>query len=102
MESLLILINVILAIILIIVILLQRSEGGGLVGGTGDFMSSRSAGNILTRLTSIFGVIFFSTSLLLAVLSSVNDSDSIVNDLNEVEIIDQIEDIDLNDLPDLN
>jgi len=47
-------------------------------------------------------VIFFSTSLLLAVLSSVNDSDSIVNDLNEVEIIDQIEDIDLNELPDLN
>ena len=76
--------------------------GGGLVGGTGDFMSSRSAGNILTRLTSIFGVIFFSTSLLLAVLSSVDDSDSIVNDLNEVEIIDQIEDIDLSDLPDLN
>ena len=49
-----------------------------------------------------FGVIFFSTSLLLAVLSSVDDSDSIVNDLNEVEIIDQIEDIDLSDLPDLN
>ena len=57
---------------------------------------------ILTRLTSIFGVIFFSTSLLLAVLSSVSDSDSIVNDLNEVELIDQIEEIDLNDLPDLN
>ena len=102
MESLLIFVNIVLAIILVIIILLQRSEGGGLVGGTGDFMSSRSAGNILTRLTSIFGVIFFSTSLLLAVLSSVNDSDSIVNDLNEVEIIDKIEDIDLNDLPDLN
>ena len=28
--------------------------------------------------------------------------DRIVNDLNEVEIIDQIEDIDLSDLPDLN
>ena len=73
---------------LIALVLLQRSEGGGLVGGTGDFMSSRSAGNILTRLTSIFwSDFFFSTSLLLAVLSSVNDSDSIVNDLNEVEII---------------
>ena len=99
MNTFILVIHLIVSVTLIALVLLQRSEGGGLVGGTGDFMSSRSAGNILTRLTSIFGVIFFSTSLLLAVLSSVNDSDSIVNDLNEVEIIDQIEDIDLNDLP---
>ena len=95
MNTFILVIHLIVAVTLIALVLLQRSEGGGLVGGTGDFMSSRSAGNILTRLTSIFGVIFFSTSLLLAVLSSVSDSDSIVNDLNDVELIDQIEDIDL-------
>ena len=102
MNTFILVIHLIVSVTLIALVLLQRSEGGGLVFGTGDFMSSRSSGNSLTRLRSIFGVIFFSTSLLLAVLSSVNDSDSIVNDLNEVEIIDQIEDIDLNDLPDLN
>ena len=99
MNTFILVIHLIVAVTLIALVLLQRSEGGGLVGGTGDFMSSRSAGNILTRLTSIFGVIFFSTSLLLALLSSVKDSDSIVNDINQVEIN---EEIDLNDLPDLN
>jgi len=103
MESLLIFVNIILAIILIIIILLQRSEGGGLgIGGTGDFMSSRSAGNILTKLTAIFAAIFFSTSLLLAVLSSVNDSDSIVNDIEDIRISDEIDEVDINNLPDLN
>ena len=102
MNTFILVIHLIDAVTLIALVLLQRSEGGGLVGGTGDFMSSRSAGNILTRLTSIFGVIFFSTSLLLALLSSVKDSDSIVNDINQIEIIDEIEEIDLNNLPDLN
>ena len=102
MNTFILVIHLIVAVTLIALVLLQRSEGGGLVGGTGDFMSSRSAGNILTRLTSIFGVIFFSTSLLLALLSSVKESDSIVNDINQGEIIDEIEEIDLNNLPDLN
>ena len=102
MNTFILVIHLIVAVTLIALVLLQRSEGGGLVGGTGDFMSSRSAGNILTRLTSIFGVIFFSTSLLLALLSSVKESDSIVNDINQVEIIEEIEEIDLNNLPDLN
>ena len=102
MNTFILVIHLIVAVTLIALVLLQRSEGGGLVGGTGDFMSSRSAGNILTRLTSIFGVIFFSTSLLLALLSSVKDSDSIVNDINQVEIIEEIEENDLNNLPDLN
>ena len=103
MENILVTINIILAIVLIITILLQRSEGGGLgIGGTGDFMSSRSAGNILTKLTSIFAAIFFSTSLLLAVLSSVNESDSIVNEIEDVRISDKIDEINNNNLPDLN
>ena len=102
MNTFILVIHLIVAVTLIALVLLQRSEGGGLVGGTGDFMSSRSVGNILTRLTSIFGIIFFSTSLFLAVLSSVSDSDSIVDDLNETKLIDQIDDINLNDLPDLN
>ena len=92
-----------MAITLVVLVLLQRSEGGGLgIGGTGDFMSSRSAGNILTKLTTIFSAIFFSTSLLLAVLSSVKNSESIVNEIEDVRISDEIDNLDINNLPDLN
>jgi preprotein translocase subunit SecG len=65
-------------------------------------MSSRSAGNVLTKLTSIFGAVFFSTSLFLAVLSSVQDSDSIVSDLQESKISIGVNEADVNNLPDLN
>ena len=103
MISFILVIHLIVAITLVVLVLLQRSEGGGLgIGGTGDFMSSRSAGNVLTKLTSIFAAIFFSTSLLLAVLSSVNESDSIVNEIVDVRISDKIDEINNNNLPDLN
>ena len=51
MESLLILVNIILAVILIIVILLQRSEGGalGLAVSQDNFTSARSVGTFLTK-----------------------------------------------------
>ena len=48
MNTFILVIHLIVAVTLIALVLLQKSEGGGLVGGTGDFMSSRSAGNILT------------------------------------------------------
>ena len=103
MTSFILVIHLIVAITLVVLVLLQRSEGGWLgVGGTGDFMSSRSAGNILTKLTTIFAAIFFSTSLLLAVLSSVKNSESIVNEIEDVRISDEIDNLDINNLPDLN
>ena len=103
MTSFILVIHLIVAITLVVLVLLQRSEGGGLgIGGTGDFMSSRSAGNILTKLTTIFAAIFFSTSLLLAVLSSVKNSESIVNEIEDVRISDEIDNLDTNNLPDLN
>jgi len=65
MESLLILINVILAIILIIAILLQRSEGGALGLGVSqdNFTSARSVGNFLTKFTSIIATLFIVCSI---------------------------------------
>ena len=103
MTSFILVIHLIVAITLVVLVLLQRSEGGGWgIGGTGDFMSSRSAGNILTKLTTIFAAIFFSTSLLLAVLSSVKNSESIVNEIEDVRISDEIDNLDINNLPDLN
>ena len=103
MTSFILVIHLIVAITLVALVLLQRSEGGGLgIGGTGDFMSSRSAGNVLTKATAIFGAIFFSTSLFLAVLSSVQDSDSIVSDLQESKISIGANEPNINNLPDLN
>ena len=71
MESLLILINVILAIILIIVILMQRSEGGALGLGVSqdNFTSSRSVGNFLTKFTSIIAALFIVLSIAIVAIS---------------------------------
>ena len=73
MESILLTINIILAILLIIVILLQRSEGGALGLGVSqdNFTSSRSAGDFLTKFTSILAVFFIITSIALVSISRV-------------------------------
>ena len=73
MESILLTLNIILAIILVIVILLQRSEGGALgIGVSQDnFTSSRSAGDFLTKLTSILAVFFIVTRIALVSISRV-------------------------------
>lgn len=50
-------------------ILIQKNEGGGLVSSnTGGLVSSRGAKNFLTRLTAILATLFFSLSILLAIL----------------------------------
>tara|TARA_B110000444_G_scaffold110743_1_gene104518 strand:+ start:163 stop:471 length:309 start_codon:yes stop_codon:yes gene_type:complete len=73
MESILLTINIILAVILVIVILLQRSEGGALGLGVSqdNFTSSRSAGNFLTKFTSVIAVFFIVTSIALVSISRV-------------------------------
>ena len=71
MESLLILINIILAILLIIVILLQRSEGGALGLGVSqdNFTSARTVGTFLTRFTSIIAALFIICSIAIVAIS---------------------------------
>ena len=53
MQNFILIINVIIAILLIGVVLLQKSEGGALGLGVSQdsFISSRSAGGILTKIT---------------------------------------------------
>ena len=105
MLSFILVIHLIIAIVLIVLVLLQRSEGGGLgIGGSGDFMSGRAAGDVLSRLTAIFATIFFITSLSLALLSSSNQSSSIVDNIasDNLPQIDLDLDEDTNELPDLN
>ena len=73
MESILLTINIILAVLLVIVVLLQRSEGGALGLGVSqdNFTSSRSAGDFLTKFTSILAVFFIITSIALVSISRV-------------------------------
>jgi preprotein translocase subunit SecG len=72
MATVLLIIHLFVTLALIGVVLLQRSEGGGLgIGssqGMGAFMTGRGTANLLTRTTSILGVIFFALSLALALL----------------------------------
>ena len=74
METFLIPINIILAVLLIIVVLLQKSEGGALgIGNSQEsFISSRTAGNFLTKITSILATLFILTSLILTIISNKN------------------------------
>ena len=73
MESILLTINIIIAVLLVIVILLQRSEGGALGLGVSqdNFTTSRSAGDFLTKFTSILAVFFIVTSIALVSISRV-------------------------------
>ena len=71
MENIILIVNIILAILLVIVILIQKSEGGALGLGVSQdsFISSRSAGNFLTKVTAIIAVLFIITSVCLTIIS---------------------------------
>ena len=71
MENIIVILNIVLAILLVITILLQKSEGGALgIGASQEsFVSSRSAGNFLTKATAIIATLFIITSITLTILS---------------------------------
>ena len=85
MENLILVINIILAFLLVIVVLLQKSEGGALgIGASQEsFVSSRSAGNFLTKATAILATLFIITSISLTILSNKEISSSSVVDTVE-------------------
>jgi preprotein translocase subunit SecG len=73
MQTVIIVIHLMVVVAMIGLVLLQRSEGGGLgMGGGGGFMTSRGAGNVLTRTTGILAMTFFVTSLALSILASMD------------------------------
>ena len=87
MENFILIINVILAILLIGVILLQKSEGGALgLGASQDsYISSRSAGNLLTKATAIIATLFILTSISLTIISKEEFSSTSVLEETEEE-----------------
>jgi preprotein translocase subunit SecG len=87
METLVLTIHILIALGLVITVLLQRSEGGclgigGGGGGGGGFMTARGTANLLTRLTTILAVGFFTTTVTLAIMAGAgNEPISIVDDV---------------------
>ena len=71
MENFILIFDIILAVLLIGSVLLQKSEGGALGLGVSqdNFISSRSAGNFLTKATAIIATLFILTSISLTIMS---------------------------------
>ena len=80
MENFILVLNIISAILLVIVVLLQKSEGGALgIGASQEsFISSRSAGNLLTKATAIIATLFIITSISLTIMAQKGISTSSV------------------------
>ena len=93
MENIILTINIILAVLLVIVVLLQKSEGGALgIGASQEsFVTSRSAGNFLSKATAILATLFIITSLSLTIMSNKEFSSSSVLEKVEEEKSDSSE-----------
>ena len=88
MENFILILNIILAILLVVIILLQKSEGGalGLGASQESFISSRSAGSFLTKLTAIIATLFIITSISLTIFSKDEfSSSSVLEKIEEKE-----------------
>jgi preprotein translocase subunit SecG len=86
MQTFVLTIHILIAVALVLVVLLQRSEGGGLgIGGGGSgggFMTARGTANLMTRVTTVLAVGFFTTTIILAIMAGyVNVPDSIVDEV---------------------
>ena len=87
MENIILILNIVSAFFLVAVILLQKSEGGALGIGVSqeNFISSRSAGSILTKTTAIIATFFIITSISLTIMSKDEFSSSSVLEKIEEE-----------------
>ena len=97
METILIVVNVILAVILVISVLLQRSEGGALGLGVSqdNFASTRTVGTFLTKFTSVIAALFIINSIILVAISrdEIRETQSVLEkELEENSNIPQIPD----------
>jgi preprotein translocase subunit SecG len=71
LQGILLVFLVLVSIALMGVILLQQSEGGalGTGGGPSGFMTTRGAGDLLTRTTAILAALFFGLCIILTVVN---------------------------------
>ncbi len=81
MVSIIIGLHIVVCVVLAVVVLLQQGKGadiGAVFGGSSQTLFGASgAGNLLTKLTGILALIFFTTSLYLAYFSNARVTSSI-------------------------
>ena len=71
MENILLVLNIVFAVILVLLVLMQKSEGGALGIGVSqeNLMFSKSAGNFMTKATTVVATLFIICSLALTIVS---------------------------------
>lgn len=90
LQTILLVVMTLISIFLIGVVLIQRSEGGalGMGGGGGGLMSARGAGNLLTRITWILGLLFAAVAISLTIVGNMDRNAGSVLDSSIVGGID--------------
>lgn len=87
MITVLFIVQIVLAIALVISVLIQRSDqdGFGLGSGSGaGLLSGRTKANLLTRTTAILATLFMLNSIMLTVLSSRGESNSLIDKIEQM------------------
>ena len=90
MDTIINVIHIIAALSLILTVLLQAGKGAAMGSGLGagssqTMFGSSGAGNFLTKLTTGIAILFMVTSLTLAVFSTQNKTNSLIQGVEENE-----------------
>lgn len=85
MHTFLLVVQALLALAIVGLVLIQRSDsdGFGLSGGGGNFLSGRAKANLLTRATAIIAGLFFINSLVLTMVVHHGGGSSIADQLRQ-------------------
>ena len=90
MFSLVLILHVFVCLLIIFFVLMQSGRGaelGAAFGGVGQSQSTRSEMSGIGKATTVVAVLFMSTSLVLALLSSEKARESVVRDIKIVPIV---------------
>ena len=90
MFSLVLIIHVLVCLLIIFFVLMQSGRGaelGAAFGGVGQSQSTRSEMSGIGKATTVVAVLFMSTSLVLALLSSEKARESVVRDIKIVPVV---------------
>ena len=90
MFSLVLVLHVFVCLLIIFFVLMQSGRGaelGAAFGGVGQSQSTRSEMSGIGKATTVVAVLFMSTSLVLALLSSEKARESVVRDIKIVPVV---------------
>jgi preprotein translocase subunit SecG len=107
METLIIVVHVITALAIIGLVLLQQGKGAdaGAAFGSGasqTVFGSSGAGNFLTRFTTVAAIVFFATSMILAIYAKQYSLGSGFNDASPIVNPALLRELEQSDIPQVN